>query len=165
MVGTYLLIAASLGVRRPAKIHKPFDFGNRRVIPPYFVAKIMNIPRDATRPASPIVARQVSYLRPAFRENTIWCGLNMGDWPHEIVTKSIWCALNGVDYAACEIKFSKSAIKPDVVGEMRQKLEKLQLPRKFSVRPVLIHVNGVHSEVVRSQFFSQIVDFGELLTA
>jgi len=52
-----------------------------------------------------------------------------------------------------------------VVGEMRQKLEKLQLPRKFSVRPVLIHVNGVHSEVVRSQFFSQIVDFGELLTA
>ncbi len=66
---------------------------------------------------------------------------------------------------ACEIKFSKSAIKPGVVGEMRQKLEKLQLPRKFSVRPVLIHVNGVHSEVVRSQFFSQIVDFGELLTA
>jgi len=40
-VGTYLLIEASLGVRRRAKIHKPFDFGNRRVIPPYFVAKIM----------------------------------------------------------------------------------------------------------------------------
>jgi hypothetical protein len=66
MVGAYLLIAASLGVRRPAKIHKPFDFGNRRVIPPYFVAKIMNNPRDATRPASPLVAGQVSYLRPHF---------------------------------------------------------------------------------------------------
>src|SRR6266403_263988 len=37
---------------------------------------------------------------PAFHENKIWCGLNMRDWPHEIVTKSIWCALNGVDYAA-----------------------------------------------------------------
>jgi hypothetical protein len=45
---------------------KPFDFGNRRVIPPYFVAKIMNIPRDATRPASPLVAGQVSCLRPHF---------------------------------------------------------------------------------------------------
>jgi hypothetical protein len=48
---------------------------------------------------------------------------------------------------------------------MRQKLENLQLPRKFSMRPVLIHVNGVHPEVFRSQFFSQIVDFGELLAA
>ena len=66
---------------------------------------------------------------------------------------------------ACEIKFSKSGIKPDVVDEVRQKLENLQLPQKFSVRPVLIHVNGVHPEVIRSQFFSQIVDFGELLTA
>jgi AAA+ ATPase superfamily predicted ATPase len=66
---------------------------------------------------------------------------------------------------ACEIKFSKSGIKPGVVGEMRQKLENLQLPRKFSVRPVLIHVNGVHPEVIRSQFFSQIIDLGELLTA
>jgi uncharacterized protein len=66
---------------------------------------------------------------------------------------------------ACEIKFSKSEIKPGVIDEMRKKMQNLQLPRKFSMRPVLIHVNGVHPEIIRSQFFSRIVDFGELLTA
>jgi len=66
---------------------------------------------------------------------------------------------------ACEIKFSKSEVKPTVIGEMRKKLESLTLPRRFSARPVLIHVNGVHPEVIGSQYFAKIVDFGTLLEA
>jgi len=54
-------------------------------------------------------------------------------------------------------------MKPTVIGEIRDKLARLKLPRHFSARPVLIHVNGVHPEVVQSQFFSRIVDFSELL--
>jgi uncharacterized protein len=66
---------------------------------------------------------------------------------------------------ACEIKLSKSAVKPSVIDEVKNKLAALMLPRQFSLRPVLIHVNGVHPDVSRSQFFARIIDFGELLAA
>ena len=65
---------------------------------------------------------------------------------------------------ACEIKLSKSAVKPAVIDEVKNKLAALVLPRQFSLRPVLIHVNGVHPDVFRSQFFARIIDFGELLS-
>ena len=65
---------------------------------------------------------------------------------------------------ACEIKLSKSAVKPSVIDEvMKNKLAALMLPRQFSLRPVLIHVNGVHPDVLRTQFFARIINFGELL--
>jgi hypothetical protein len=41
----------------------------------------------------------------------------------------------------------------------------LKVPREFSVRPVLIHVNGVHPQVLQSGFFARIVDFADLLDA
>ncbi|MGH8295082.1 MAG: AAA family ATPase [Steroidobacteraceae bacterium] len=65
---------------------------------------------------------------------------------------------------ACEIKFSKSPVKPSITDEVEQKLARLKLPRQFSVRPVLIHVNGAHREVIDGRFFSRVVDFSELLT-
>lgn len=65
---------------------------------------------------------------------------------------------------ACEIKLSKSPVKPSVIDEIAQKLARLKLPKHFSARPVLIHVNGVHREVTDRRFFSRIIDFGELLT-
>jgi uncharacterized protein len=64
----------------------------------------------------------------------------------------------------CEIKFSKSKVLPSVVDEVEEKLNRLKLPRHVSARPVLIHVNGVHPDVVESRFFSRIIDFGEILT-
>jgi uncharacterized protein len=64
----------------------------------------------------------------------------------------------------CEIKFCKSRVLPSVVDEVEGKLNRLKLPRHVSARPVLIHVNGVHPDVVESRFFSRIIDFGEILT-
>jgi hypothetical protein len=64
---------------------------------------------------------------------------------------------------ACEIKFSRSEVKPSIIREMQTRLERLKLPRRFSARPVLIHVNGVHPDVAASQYFPAIIDFGELL--
>jgi AAA+ ATPase superfamily predicted ATPase len=63
----------------------------------------------------------------------------------------------------CEIKFSRSPLKYSIIEEVGKKLEALKLPRQFSARPVLIHVNGVHQDVIDSRFFSQVIDFGELL--
>jgi uncharacterized protein len=65
----------------------------------------------------------------------------------------------------CEIKFSRSELKPSVIEEVEEKVKRLKLPRNFSVRPVLIHVNGAHPEVIDSRFFSRIIDFGELLAS
>jgi len=59
----------------------------------------------------------------------------------------------------------ESAVKRVVIDEVKNKLGALMLPRQFSVRPVLIHVNGVHPDILHSQFFARSIDFGELLAA
>jgi AAA+ ATPase superfamily predicted ATPase len=63
----------------------------------------------------------------------------------------------------CEIKFSKNELKMDVVHEVQKKIDNLALPKNFSYRPVLIHVNGVQETVIDCGFFAAIVDFGEFL--
>lgn len=63
----------------------------------------------------------------------------------------------------CEIKFSSQEITRSVIDEMKQKIRTLVLPKNLSIRPVLIHVNGVDENVVESDFFSAIIDFKDLL--
>ncbi|NGX61320.1 MAG: hypothetical protein K940chlam9_00805 [Chlamydiae bacterium] len=62
----------------------------------------------------------------------------------------------------CEIKFSKKEIGVSIIQEVQEKIKRLVLPRGFSIRPVLIHVNGVSESVEDSDFFSHIVDFSRL---
>ena len=59
--------------------------------------------------------------------------------------------------------FSKDEIKKDVIQEMEKKVAALAIPRNYSYRLILIHVNGVKSEVVDEEFFSTIIDFGQFL--
>ncbi len=63
----------------------------------------------------------------------------------------------------CEVKFSQSKIGMEVINEVQEKLKALQLPRGFSCRPILIHVNGVDEKVIDSGFFAKVVDFSEFL--
>ena len=63
----------------------------------------------------------------------------------------------------CEIKFSKSPIKKSIIKEVMEKIDRLVIPKRFSVRPVLIHVNGVDEAVEESQYFSEIVDLSDWL--
>ena len=64
----------------------------------------------------------------------------------------------------CEIKFSKKPIGPDVITEVQEKISKLKLPKGFSCRPVLIHVNGVTDSVIEKEYFSMVIDFATLLS-
>lgn len=64
----------------------------------------------------------------------------------------------------CEVKFSKDKIGPAVIQEVQEKITRIHSGKRCSFSPVLIHVNGVHDSVVESDFFSHIVDFGQLLT-
>lgn len=62
----------------------------------------------------------------------------------------------------CEIKFSTTEVKSLVIDEMRRKIENLSAPKRFSIRPVLIHINGACQRVYESEVFNNIVDFSQL---
>jgi hypothetical protein len=63
----------------------------------------------------------------------------------------------------CEIKYSKNVIGTQVIDEMKEKIKRLSLPRHFSYRTVLIHINGVNEMVEESQYFSHIIDLSKFL--
>ena len=63
----------------------------------------------------------------------------------------------------CEIKFSKHEINTAVIDEVQKKINSLPITRGMSCRPILVHVNGVHADIIDSGYFSAIVDFGRLL--
>lgn len=64
----------------------------------------------------------------------------------------------------CEIKFSRSELTSSVIDEVQQKIDRLNIPKHFSCRPVLIHVNGVKAAVAECQYFAKIIDFGQILS-
>ena len=63
----------------------------------------------------------------------------------------------------CEIKFSKDSVGKKIIEEMEEKRKRLKVPRHFSIRPVLIHVNGVEDSVLEEGYFDKVIDFGQLL--
>lgn len=63
----------------------------------------------------------------------------------------------------CEVKFHKEKIGLDVVKEVEQKMKKLVTPKNFSKRAVLIHVNGVTSELEEEDFFVKTICFADFL--
>ncbi|NGX31522.1 MAG: hypothetical protein K940chlam8_00893 [Chlamydiae bacterium] len=63
----------------------------------------------------------------------------------------------------CEIKFKKGEVGLDVVSQIKEKVSRLQIPKYHSIRPVLIHVNGVKDTVLESGYFAHIVDFSKFL--
>jgi hypothetical protein len=63
----------------------------------------------------------------------------------------------------CEVKFSKHLVGQKVVADVEDKIKRLKFPRGFSVRPILVHVNGVEDSVREREYFDKIIDFGQLL--
>ena len=65
----------------------------------------------------------------------------------------------------CEIKFSKNEITNAVISEVQAKIAALALPKGTSCRPVLIHVNGVSTELLDSDYFAAMIDMTSMLKA
>ena len=63
----------------------------------------------------------------------------------------------------CEIKFSSQSIGRGILGEVEKKINNLIIPKGYSCFPVLIQVNGVNEDVVDSNYFTEIINFGDLL--
>ncbi len=62
-----------------------------------------------------------------------------------------------------EIKFLKNPIKRQVIGEVREKIQRISLPRGTAVFPVLIHVNRVMDRIYEEDYFHFIFNFSNLL--
>lgn len=63
---------------------------------------------------------------------------------------------------ACEIKFRKS-IDKSIITEVRNKINKLKIPKTVSIRPILIYVGELATSVEDEGFFDQILAFSDLL--
>jgi len=63
----------------------------------------------------------------------------------------------------CEVKFEKGEIEKEIIKEVKDKIRRLERPKGYSCRPVLIHVNGVADTIIETEYFSKIIDFSELL--
>jgi uncharacterized protein len=64
----------------------------------------------------------------------------------------------------CEIKFSRHPIQLTIIKEVQQKIANLDSRGGMSIRPILIHVNGIDEGVCEEGYFSEIIDFGQILS-
>lgn len=65
----------------------------------------------------------------------------------------------------CEVKFYLSKVGKQVVEEVEEKIKRLSHPKGYTVRPILIHVNGVTEGVIESCLFDKIIDLSDFLKA
>lgn len=63
----------------------------------------------------------------------------------------------------CEIKFSEREVPYSVVKEIKEKSKRLKVPKGFSIRHVLIHINGVSEHIEHDETVSYIINFGAFL--
>ncbi|MBM3197796.1 MAG: ATP-binding protein [Chlamydiae bacterium] len=64
----------------------------------------------------------------------------------------------------CEIKYSKNEIGTQVIEEMNEKIKRLSIPKHFSYRTVLIHVNGISESLEETQYFSHVINLSDFLS-
>ena len=61
-------------------------------------------------------------------------------------------------------KFMLNPVPSDIIEQVKRKIKALKKPRNLSIRPILVHVNGVADSVVERDYFDKIINFGELVT-
>jgi uncharacterized protein len=62
-----------------------------------------------------------------------------------------------------EIKFSKNTIKRQIIDEVKEKIDRISIPRGIAILPVLVHASNVSDAVFDEEFFHSIIDFADLL--
>lgn len=62
----------------------------------------------------------------------------------------------------CEVKFSQNYVGKEVIDSVQNKIKRLKKPKGYSCIPVLIHVNGVHDDVLDTGYFKRIIDFTDV---
>lgn len=63
----------------------------------------------------------------------------------------------------CEMKFSKNAVPRGVITEVQEKISRIQMPKRMSFRPVLIHVGELAEQIEHAEYFAATINFAEFL--
>ena len=63
----------------------------------------------------------------------------------------------------CEIKFTQDKVGMQIIDEIESKIAAIDIPKNYTYRSVLIHVNGVTEELLAADYFSCIISFAEFL--
>ena len=63
----------------------------------------------------------------------------------------------------CEVKFRKK-IKISIIEQMQEKIKRLGPVNHLSIKPVLIYVGSIDKNIISSKYFSEIINFEQLLT-
>ncbi len=66
---------------------------------------------------------------------------------------------------ACEIAFSENTLGEDSIKRAQKKIDGLVCPKGFSVSPVLIHLNEIDEDVLYSDYFARIINFGDIFSS
>ena len=62
-----------------------------------------------------------------------------------------------------EFKFYKDKVTKSIIEEMQKRIAKLDIPPNYTIRPILIHINGVEKALEETDYFSHIIDFNALI--
>ncbi len=63
----------------------------------------------------------------------------------------------------CEFKFSRNEVGFEIIKEIQNKIDKLHIPRGFSISPVIFHFGGVADSVIDTCYFYRIIDINDFL--
>ncbi len=64
----------------------------------------------------------------------------------------------------CEIRFTRNAIKPLVITQVKEKITRLKTPKKYKCIPVLIYFGSLNQKIVNENYFFKLIDFSEWLS-
>ncbi len=70
--------------------------------------------------------------------------------------------LDGTLYL-CEIKYSKNTIGSAALQQTQQQLKNIKIPKRYSLKPVLIHFGDITDQVEDSATYTKIIDFRDFL--
>lgn len=63
----------------------------------------------------------------------------------------------------CEIKMRKRELGLEVIDTIKEKIQRLALPRGIGISPILLHLGPVSDALLDSRYFYRIVDVADFL--
>ena len=63
----------------------------------------------------------------------------------------------------CEFKFKQRELGMNVIEEVKEKIQRLVIPKGYATVPVLFHLGGVSDNVIMSDYFYRIIDVADFL--
>ncbi|MES2215656.1 MAG: ATP-binding protein, partial [Pseudomonadota bacterium] len=63
----------------------------------------------------------------------------------------------------CEFKFNRNELGSEIIKDIQNKIDKLSIPRGFSICPVLFQFGGVADSVIDAGYFYRIIDINDFL--